>query len=85
MTLESVPGSLLVDFKFCLPSLALVGIFACSPMCWRVGHGVNLQCKRMNLSEVSHTAILTLVYRVVESEKVNPVFNDPKVGICHTE
>jgi O-methyltransferase involved in polyketide biosynthesis len=31
----------------------------------------------MNLSEVSQTAILALTCRVVESEKKNPVFNDP--------
>jgi O-methyltransferase involved in polyketide biosynthesis len=36
----------------------------------------------MNLSEVSQTAILTLVCRAVESEKVNPIFNDPMAVLC---
>jgi methyltransferase (TIGR00027 family) len=36
----------------------------------------------MNLSEVSQTAILTLTCRVVESEKKNPVFNDPMAVLC---
>ena len=37
----------------------------------------------MNLSELSRTAILALICRVVESEKKNSVFNDPMaVGVC---
>jgi O-methyltransferase involved in polyketide biosynthesis len=36
----------------------------------------------MNLSVVSQTAILALVGRVVESEKKNPVFNDPMAVLC---
>jgi O-methyltransferase involved in polyketide biosynthesis len=36
----------------------------------------------MNLSEVSRTAILALLCRVVESEKKNPVFNDPMAILC---
>ena len=36
----------------------------------------------MNLSEVSQTAILTLTCRAVESEKNNPVFNDPMAILC---
>jgi O-methyltransferase involved in polyketide biosynthesis len=36
----------------------------------------------MNLSEVSRTAILALLCRVVESEKKNPVFNDPMAVLC---
>jgi O-methyltransferase involved in polyketide biosynthesis len=36
----------------------------------------------MNLSEVSRTAILALLGRVVESEKKNPVFNDPMAVLC---
>ena len=36
----------------------------------------------MNLSEVSRTAILTLTCRAVESEKNNPVFNDPMAVFC---
>ena len=36
----------------------------------------------MNLSQVSQTAILTLLCRVVESEKKNPVFNDPMAVLC---
>ena len=36
----------------------------------------------MILSEVSRTAILALLCRVVESEKKNPVFNDPMAVLC---
>ncbi len=36
----------------------------------------------MNLSEVSQSAILALTCRVVESEKKNPVFNDPMANFC---
>jgi O-methyltransferase involved in polyketide biosynthesis len=36
----------------------------------------------MNLSDVSRTAILALLCRVVESEKKNPVFNDPMAVLC---
>jgi methyltransferase (TIGR00027 family) len=36
----------------------------------------------MNLSQVSRTAILTLTCRAVESEKNNPVFNDPMAVLC---
>jgi O-methyltransferase involved in polyketide biosynthesis len=36
----------------------------------------------MDLSQVSRTAILTLVCRVVESKKKNPVFNDPMAVLC---
>jgi O-methyltransferase involved in polyketide biosynthesis len=36
----------------------------------------------MNLTEVSRTAILALLCRVVESEKKNPVFNDPMAVLC---
>jgi O-methyltransferase involved in polyketide biosynthesis len=36
----------------------------------------------MNLSQVSRTAILTLVTRVVASEKQNAVFNDPMAVRC---
>lgn len=36
----------------------------------------------MNLSEVSQTAILTLICRVVASEKENAVFNDPMAVLC---
>ena len=36
----------------------------------------------MNLSEVSQTTILALTCRVVESEKKNPVFNDPMAVLC---
>jgi O-methyltransferase involved in polyketide biosynthesis len=36
----------------------------------------------MNLSELSQTAILALLCRVVESEKKNPVFNDPMAVLC---
>jgi O-methyltransferase involved in polyketide biosynthesis len=36
----------------------------------------------MNLSEISQTAILALLCRVVESEKKNPVFNDPMAVLC---
>ena len=36
----------------------------------------------MTLSEVSYTAISVLVSRVVESEKKNPVFNDPMAVLC---
>jgi O-methyltransferase involved in polyketide biosynthesis len=36
----------------------------------------------MNLSQVSQTAILTLVCRVVESEKKDPIFNDPMAVLC---
>jgi O-methyltransferase involved in polyketide biosynthesis len=36
----------------------------------------------MNLSEVSQTAILALLCRVVESEKKNPIFNDPMAVLC---
>jgi methyltransferase (TIGR00027 family) len=36
----------------------------------------------MNLSNVSQTAILTLVCRVVESEKDNPLFSDPMAVLC---
>jgi O-methyltransferase involved in polyketide biosynthesis len=36
----------------------------------------------MKLSEVSRTAILALLCRVVESEKKNPVFNDPMAVLC---
>jgi O-methyltransferase involved in polyketide biosynthesis len=36
----------------------------------------------MNLSDVSRTAILALLCRVVESEKKNPVFNDPMAILC---
>jgi len=36
----------------------------------------------MNLSEVSRTAILALLCRVVESEKKNPVFYDPMAILC---
>jgi O-methyltransferase involved in polyketide biosynthesis len=36
----------------------------------------------MNLSEVSQTAILALICRVVESERKNPVFNDPMAVLC---
>jgi methyltransferase (TIGR00027 family) len=36
----------------------------------------------MNLSQISQTAILTLTCRAVESEKNNPVFNDPMAVLC---
>ena len=36
----------------------------------------------MNLSQVSRTAILTLITRVVASEKQNAVFNDPMAVHC---
>ncbi len=36
----------------------------------------------MNLSEISQTAILTLVCRVVAAEKKDPVFNDPMAVQC---
>jgi len=36
----------------------------------------------MNLSEISRTAILALTCRAVESEKENPVFNDPMAVLC---
>lgn len=36
----------------------------------------------MNLSQVSRTAILTLITRVVTSEKDNAVLNDPMAGLC---
>jgi len=36
----------------------------------------------MDLSDVSQTAILTLVCRVVASEKKNPVFFDPMAVLC---
>jgi O-methyltransferase involved in polyketide biosynthesis len=36
----------------------------------------------MNLSDVSRTAILALLCRVIESEKKNPVFNDPMAVLC---
>jgi O-methyltransferase involved in polyketide biosynthesis len=36
----------------------------------------------MNLSELSRTAILALLCRVVESEQQNPVFNDPMAVLC---
>jgi len=36
----------------------------------------------MILSQISQTAILTLVCRVVESEKNNPVFTDPMAVLC---
>jgi O-methyltransferase involved in polyketide biosynthesis len=36
----------------------------------------------MNLSALSQTAILALLCRVIESEKKNPVFNDPMAVLC---
>jgi O-methyltransferase involved in polyketide biosynthesis len=36
----------------------------------------------MDLSQVSRTAILTLVARVVASEKENAIFNDPMAVLC---
>ena len=36
----------------------------------------------MNLTQISQTAILTLVCRVVASEQKNPVFNDPMAVLC---
>jgi O-methyltransferase involved in polyketide biosynthesis len=36
----------------------------------------------MNLSEVSRTAFLPLLCRVIESEKKDPVFNDPMAVLC---
>jgi O-methyltransferase involved in polyketide biosynthesis len=36
----------------------------------------------MTLSEVSQTAILPLICRAIESEKKNPVFNDPMAILC---
>jgi len=36
----------------------------------------------MNLSELSQTAILTLVCRVVETERTTPLFNDPMAVLC---
>jgi O-methyltransferase involved in polyketide biosynthesis len=36
----------------------------------------------VNISDVSRTAILALLCRVVESEKRNPVFNDPMAVLC---
>jgi methyltransferase (TIGR00027 family) len=36
----------------------------------------------MNLSEVSQTAFLPLLCRVIESEKKDPVFNDPMAVLC---
>jgi O-methyltransferase involved in polyketide biosynthesis len=36
----------------------------------------------MNLSQVSQTAILTLVCRVVASQKKDSVFNDPMAVLC---
>jgi O-methyltransferase involved in polyketide biosynthesis len=36
----------------------------------------------MNLSSLSQTAILALLCRVIESEKKNPVFNDPMAVLC---
>jgi methyltransferase (TIGR00027 family) len=36
----------------------------------------------MNLSQVSRTAILTLICRVVAAEKENALFNDPMAALC---
>jgi O-methyltransferase involved in polyketide biosynthesis len=36
----------------------------------------------MNISEVSRTAALALTCRVVESEKKNPILNDPMAALC---
>ena len=36
----------------------------------------------MNISQVSRTAILTLIARVVASEKENAIFNDPMAVLC---
>lgn len=36
----------------------------------------------MNISQVSRTAILTLIARVVASEKQNAIFNDPMAVLC---
>jgi O-methyltransferase involved in polyketide biosynthesis len=36
----------------------------------------------MNISQVSPTAIMTLIARVVASEEKNPVFNDPMAVLC---
>jgi O-methyltransferase involved in polyketide biosynthesis len=36
----------------------------------------------LNISPVSQTAIVALTCRVVESEKKNPVFNDPMAVLC---
>jgi O-methyltransferase involved in polyketide biosynthesis len=36
----------------------------------------------MNLTDVSRTAILALLCRVVESEKKSPTFNDPMAILC---
>jgi methyltransferase (TIGR00027 family) len=36
----------------------------------------------MNLSQVSRTAITTLIGRVVESERKNTIFNDPMAVLC---
>ena len=36
----------------------------------------------MNISQVSRTAILTLIARVVVSEKENAIFNDPMAILC---
>lgn len=37
----------------------------------------------MNLSNVSRTAILTLIARVVASEKKNDLYNDPMAALCY--
>jgi methyltransferase (TIGR00027 family) len=37
----------------------------------------------MNLSNVSRTAILTLIARVVASDKKNALYNDPMAAICY--
>jgi len=36
----------------------------------------------MDLSQVSRTAILTLITRVVVSEKDETIFNDPMAALC---
>ena len=36
----------------------------------------------MKLSQVSRTAILTLIARVVASEKKNSIYNDPMAALC---
>ena len=36
----------------------------------------------MTLSQVSRTAILTLIARVVVPEKENAIFNDPMTVLC---
>lgn len=36
----------------------------------------------MNLSDVSQTAIYTLICRVTQAEKKNPIISDPMAVLC---